>query len=127
MKTAKPKKPYPEFPLFAHQAKQWAKKIKGKMWYFGVWDDPMAALEKYNQDIHEIQAGRDPRRTRAHVSSGELSVYDLANLYLARHRRYVLRTSRIFVLRFRRHGGRRSYGTKLVASNPVFGGQQVLS
>ena len=89
MKTVKPKKPYPEFPLFAHQAKQWAKKIKGKMWYFGVWDDPMAALEKYNQDIHEIQAGRDPRRTRAHVSSGQLSVYDLANLYLARQQRRI--------------------------------------
>ena len=89
MKTAKPKKPYPEFPLFAHQAKQWAKKIKGKMWYFGVWDDPTAALEKYTQDIHEIQAGRDPRRTRAHVSSGELSVYDCCNLFLARQTRRI--------------------------------------
>ena len=84
MKIAKPKKPYAEFPLFAHQSKQWAKKIKGRMWYFGTWDNPTAALEKYNAEVHEIQAGRDPRRTRGHVSSGELSVYDMCNLYLAR-------------------------------------------
>ena len=83
-KIAKPKKPYPEFPLFAHQSKQWAKKIKGRMWYFGVWDYPAAALEKYNDEVHEIQAGRDPRRTKAHVRSDQLSVYDMCNLFLAR-------------------------------------------
>ena len=84
MKTAKVKKPYPEFPLFAHQSGVWAKKIKQKMWYFGPLDNPTAALEKYNEWIHEIQAGRDPRRTRAQVASGELSVYDMCNLFLAR-------------------------------------------
>ena len=84
MKTAKTKKPYPEFPLFAHQVGQWAKKIKGRTWYFGVLDDPDGAMERYTAQVHEIQAGRDPRRTRQHVSSAELSVYDMANLYLAR-------------------------------------------
>lgn len=87
MKTAKvtkPKKPYPEFPLFAHQVGQWAKKIKSRTWYFGVWNDPDGAMERYTAEVHEIQAGRDPRKTRAHVSSAELSVYDLCNLYLAR-------------------------------------------
>jgi len=89
MKTTKVKKPYPEFPLFAHQAGVWAKKIKGKTWYFGPLDDPTAALEKYNDWIHDIHAGRDPRRTRAHVSSGEISVYDMCNLYMARQQRRV--------------------------------------
>jgi len=84
MTIVKPKKPYPEFPLFAHASKQWAKKIKGRMWYFGVWDDPAAAMERYTAQVHEIQAGRDPRKTRLHVSAADLSVYDMCNLYLAR-------------------------------------------
>ena len=84
-KNSKPKKPYPQFPLFAHSTKQWAKKIKGRTWYFGTWDDPDAALAKFNDQIHEIMAGRDPRRTAASsVSSAELGVYDMCNLFLER-------------------------------------------
>ncbi len=84
MKTAKVKKPYPEYPLFAHASNQWAKKIKGRMWYFGTLDDHVAALDKYNDQIHDIQAGRDPRRTKKQISAAELSVHDMTNLYLAR-------------------------------------------
>jgi len=43
----KPAKPYPEFPLSAHAVGQWARKIKGKLYYFGAWDNPDAALKKY--------------------------------------------------------------------------------
>lgn len=84
-KTTKPGKPYQEFPMFPHATGQWAKKIKGKMWYFGTWEDPNAALAKYNDWIHEIQAGRDPRRSGvAQVYSDTLSVSDLCNLFLER-------------------------------------------
>jgi hypothetical protein len=39
-KPERPEKPYPEFPLFPHATRRWAKKIRGKMHYFGSWDDP---------------------------------------------------------------------------------------
>ncbi|MFN9290850.1 MAG: hypothetical protein ACK6EB_22515, partial [Planctomyces sp.] len=60
-----PRKPYSDFPLTAHKNGQWCKKIKGKVWFFGVVTDPDAALQKYLAERDEIQAGRDPRRGAA--------------------------------------------------------------
>jgi len=44
-KIQKPNKPYPEYPLYAHATKRWAKRIRGVIHYFGTWGDPDGAEE----------------------------------------------------------------------------------
>jgi integrase len=60
-KGGKPAKPCPEFPLFAHSAGVWAKKIRGKLHYFGPWADPDGALKNYDAQKEALHAGRKPR------------------------------------------------------------------
>lgn len=74
---SKPPKPYPDFPLFAHANGTWAKKIRGRLHYFGIWEQPDAALAKYNAEKEDLHAGRHPRTT-----PGAGTVKDVANLYL---------------------------------------------
>jgi integrase len=74
---SKPAKPYPEFPLTAHPAGQWCKKIRGKLHYFGPWADPDAALTKYLEQKDDLHAGRKPR-----PDTVALTVKDVANAFL---------------------------------------------
>jgi integrase len=75
--TDKPAKPYPEFPLTAHPAGYWCKKIRGKLHYFGPWNDPDGALTKYLEQKDALHAGRTPR-----PDPETLTVKDVANSYL---------------------------------------------
>ena len=76
--TTKPAKPYSGFPLYAHASGRWAKKIRGKLHYFGAWDDSDAALAKYLDVRDDLHAGRTPHPKRA-----GLTVRELCNRFLA--------------------------------------------
>jgi integrase len=75
--SGKPAKPYPEFPLTAHPAGYWCKKIRGKLHYFGPWSDPDGALNKYLEQKDDLHAGRTPR-----PDPGALTAKDAANAFL---------------------------------------------
>jgi hypothetical protein len=86
---SKPAKPYPDFPLFPHATRRWAKKIRGKMHYFGPWDDADGALKKYQEQRDDLHAGRTPR-----VQADGFTVRDLLNHFLT-SKRHLLDTREI--------------------------------
>jgi len=76
----RPAKPTKDFPLTPHPNGQWAKKIRGRLHYFGRWADDRrgaraAALWAEQKD--DLLAGRTPRGCR-----DGLSVRDLCNAFL---------------------------------------------
>lgn len=78
---SKPAKPHPDFPLFPHATGRWAKKVRGKLHYFGAWADPDAALNKWIDQRDDLLAGRTPR-----VSGEGVTVRDLVNRFLTSKR-----------------------------------------
>jgi len=67
------------FPLFAHACGQWAKKVRGRLCYFGPWGDAQRALRKWHAQREDLLAGRRPRP----LAPDELRLYQLCNAYLS--------------------------------------------
>jgi integrase len=79
--AVKVEKPRVDFPLFPHARGYWAKKVCGRLRYFGkVADDPKgkAALEKWLAERDDLLAGREPRNE---MPAG-ITIRDLANAFL---------------------------------------------
>jgi len=74
---SKPEKPYSEFPLTANGNGQWSKKIHGRVYYFGVWDDPDAALALYLKQRDYLLAGEVP------PTEGGITLGELCNMFMA--------------------------------------------
>ena len=79
-KACKPEKPHKDFPLFAHATRRWAKKVRGKLFYFGPWDKPQEALERWLAEKDDLLAGRVPRSRKA---SYPPTLRDLCNQFLS--------------------------------------------
>jgi integrase len=76
----KPEKPRDDFPLFAHAAGYWAKKVRGKLHYFGKWADDLKgerAVNLWLDQKDDLLAGRTPRTT-----PGGLTVAALCNHFV---------------------------------------------
>ncbi|MBN1943115.1 MAG: hypothetical protein JW849_07450 [Phycisphaerae bacterium] len=78
--TLKPSKPYPDFPLYAHASGQWAKKIRYKVYYFGVWADPDSALAEYVRQRDFLYAGITP------PGGDDVTLDELVNRFLVEQR-----------------------------------------
>jgi integrase len=78
----KPKKPRPDFPLFVHQSDRWAKKVRGKLHYFGkASTDPEgeAAIAIWLDQKDALLAGRVPKKR----NGDEVTVRQLVNKFLS--------------------------------------------
>lgn len=76
----RPQKPRKDFPLFPHASRQWAKKVRGRLRYFGIWADPEAAEHRWLAQRDDLLAGRPVRP----VGADELLLKDLCNHFLTR-------------------------------------------
>src|SRR5262245_18473787 len=95
---AKPKKPYPSFPLGAHSSGAWVKRIGGRLFYFGRWasradgvlerlpdDNWKEALAIYESQKADLYAGRVPvvaKKPGDQTQPAGLILKDLANQFL---------------------------------------------
>jgi integrase len=77
---SRPSKPRPDFPLFPHSNGLWARKIRGRFYYFGKWGTDRkgeAALHRYVEQRDDLYAGRTPQPKR-----DGLTVEDACNQFL---------------------------------------------
>jgi integrase len=79
----KPPKPRRDFPLQAHANGSWAKRINGKLYYFGPWSDPVAAEQKYHASVDDIRAGRRPNAREAGTPPNLLTLVELCDRFMA--------------------------------------------
>lgn len=84
-KRTKPPKPRPDWPLVANGNGQWSKQIRGKVYYFGPWEDPEGALSRYLDVRDDLEAGRTPRPR----NDDRLTLADLVNEFLNYKRQQV--------------------------------------
>jgi integrase len=85
----RPRKPRPDFPLFPHQTRRWAKKVHGRLAYFGsIAGDPKgeAALNRWLDEKDDLLAGRVPRSRR---TTDAPTLRDLCNQFLTTKRHLV--------------------------------------
>ena len=78
----KPEKPHPDFPLFPHATGRWAKKVRGKLVYFGKIEGDekgQAAHDRWLDQKDDLLAGRRPR-----TKNDDLTLEDLCNLFMER-------------------------------------------
>ena len=75
-KPTKPAKPT-GCPLFPHANGSWAKKIRGKLHYFGPWGDLPGALASYEKKRVALHSGRVSRPT-----ASDLTIRYLCNAFL---------------------------------------------
>jgi hypothetical protein len=94
--------PYTDFPLFAHDSGRWAKKIRGKLYYFGYWarrengklkrlpgETWREALAQYEQQRDNLCAGRKPRK----LAPDGPTIRELCNRFLTAKQHQVERVS----------------------------------
>lgn len=89
-KRERPKKPHKDFPLTPHPTGRWCKKVRGKLEFFGKWDDPQAALEKWLAQKDDLLAGRKPRP----ATGGGTELGHVINLFL-NYKRHLVETGEL--------------------------------
>ena len=82
---AKPAKPSPDYPLTVNPCGYYSKKVRGKVHYFGRWDEgPDVALERWNEQKEALLAGRTPN---ADTPATEGTIRNLLNQFTNYKRR----------------------------------------